>query len=405
VQAAAERIWAGVNGRARLTPSTRRWSLAAFLLVAVLTSGLSPMAALAGSPLSAATDSIGRAAANPATAPVPAYVAKLPGGPIPFGKGMWLNNVDQALGGDPAAIVAAAKAAGLTHIYLRLGSSKKGFYAQPTLDRLLPVAHKAGLKVVGWDFPYLFDPAGDAERARQEIWYRTAHGGHRIDAFAADIETGAEGTNLTGPGAALYGTLLRQAAGLGYPLIATVPRPSAKRWFPYAEAVADFDAIAPMVYWGQRDPVSDVQGAIASLAQYRKPVIPVGQAYDSAIDGWAGGVPSKQAIERFIDAAASAGAVGVSFWVWDKASADHWAAITEATQVTLDAAAVARSDQRSVAQLQRVLSALGHPTFVDGVPGPATSAALTAFQLRVGVPSTGQLDGLTLAAIEARPSP
>src|SRR5437867_2628060 len=87
-----------------------------------------------------------------------------------------------------ADVVRQAKAVGLTHIYLRLGSSKKGFYDQDELDQLLPAAHAAGVKVVGWDFPYLDDPVADAVRAKAEIDYTTPTG-HRIDAFSADIET------------------------------------------------------------------------------------------------------------------------------------------------------------------------------------------------------------------------
>ena len=263
--------------------------------------------------------------------PIP-LLARPADGPVPLGKGMWLHRLSRAENGDVSGIVSRAQRAGLTHIYVRVGSSKSGFYAQNDLDRLLPVAHAAGLKVVGWDFPYLHDPFADAARAREQIWYATPTG-HRIDAFSADIETPAEGTRLSAAAIQGYIGTLRQAVGPGYPLIATVPRPSAKRAFPYAALVPGFDAIAPMVYWGNRDPAADVQGAIADLAFLGKPIIPVGQAYDMAQDGApriAHGAPSKQAVARFIDAAAGHGAQGVSFWVWDTATADHWAAITEA---------------------------------------------------------------------------
>jgi hypothetical protein len=251
-------------------------------------------------------------------------------GPVPEGKGMWIYLFSRANNGDPATIVNRAKAAGLTHVYLRLGSSKAGFYAQRDLDRLLPVAHAAGIKVVGWDFAYLGNPAADVERAKAEIWYATPTG-HRIDAFSADIETPAEGTHLSSGAVSGYGAMLRQAMGRGYPLIATVPRPSPKRWFPYADLGA-FDAVAPMVYWGNRDPAADAAAALADLSFLNKPVIPVGQAYDMAVDGGPKGAPSKLALNRFIESAAAHGAKGVSFWVWDTATADHWAAVSEAGQ-------------------------------------------------------------------------
>ena len=39
---------------------------------------------------------------------------------------------DQAEGGDVNAIVARARATGLTHLYVRTGSSVDGFYAAPS---------------------------------------------------------------------------------------------------------------------------------------------------------------------------------------------------------------------------------------------------------------------------------
>jgi hypothetical protein len=294
-----------------------------------------PSAASTGAP-TAAREPGGTAGAGTQSgqiAPAAAYYPLTPlprpaDGPVPVGKGMWIHKLDRVEGGSVSALVSQAKRAGLTHIYVRLGSSKSGFYARHDLDRLLPVAHAAGLKVVGWDFPYLHNPAADAQRAHEEMWYATPTG-HRIDAFSPDIETPSEGTSLSAAAVAAYGALLRADMGPKYPLIATVPRPSSKRWFPFASLTA-FDAIAPMVYWGNRDPAADVAGAIADLAFLGKPVLPVGQAYDMAIDRGPKGAPTKQAIERFIKAAVAHGAPGLSFWVWDTANADHWSAITEA---------------------------------------------------------------------------
>ena len=337
-----------------------------------------------------------RTAVVPAMAPPPVGVQAAP--IVPVGKGMWLHVFGQSSGGNPHAIVKQAQAHGLTHLYVRLGSSKKGFYGGPDLERILPVAHAGGLKVVGWDFPYLDDPMADAERAAQAINYRT-RGGHAIDAFSADIETKSEGTNLTTAGVVTYGTRLRQLAGPKYPLIAAVPRPNPKRWFPYAEATAHFDAIAPMVYWINRDPVADLIGALNALAPLGKPILPVGQAYDPAIDGSASWEPpSKADIVRFLDAAAARGVASVSFWVWDKASAGQWAAIGEHRAFDVGPLDVPEAEER-IAALQRVLSGLGHKTAIDGDFGAHTQDALSQFQAKVGVPVTGQLDDTTLSAL------
>jgi hypothetical protein len=263
--------------------------------------------------------------AVPATPPVPASPAPA----LPRGKGMWLHYLRQAAGNDPTALVARAKDTGLSHVYLRLGSSKDGFYAQADLDRLLPVAHAAGLAVVGWDFPYLFNAEEDARRAAAEIAYTTPTG-QRIDAFSADIETRTEGVNISGPVAFTYSSRLRELAGPGYPLVATVPRPHYNKGYPYGEIVAHFDAVAPMVYWLGRDPAAEVEQAVTDLAVLGKPIMPVGQAYDAGPEGGPPGPPSKEHLVRFIQAAQSRGVPGFSFWVWHTATPDQWAAIREA---------------------------------------------------------------------------
>jgi hypothetical protein len=248
---------------------------------------------------------------------------------LPRGKGMWLHYLRQAAGNDPNALVAKARETGLSHVYLRLGSSKDGFYAQADLDRLLPVAHAAGLRVIGWDFPYLFDAEADANRAVAEIAYTTPDG-HRIDAFSSDIETRSEGVNISVPVADTYSQRLRQLVGPNYPLIATIPRPRYNRGYPFAEIARQFDALAPMVYWLGRDPGAEVDQAVTDLVGLGKPVMPVGQAYDAGPEGGPPGPPPKEHLVRFIEAAQTRGVTTYSFWVWHTATPDQWAAIREA---------------------------------------------------------------------------
>jgi len=95
-----------------------------------------------------------RAAATSTTvAPGPA-VPTLKGA-LPVGKGMWLYNFDRSDGGNVPGMIHRALMTGLTHLYVRTGSTVDGFYAQKYLDRILPAAHAAGIRVYGWDFPYL----------------------------------------------------------------------------------------------------------------------------------------------------------------------------------------------------------------------------------------------------------
>ena len=250
---------------------------------------------------------------------------------LPYGEGMWLYEPDKTEGGNVAAIVAKAKAAGLSHLYVRTGSSWSGFYAGDFLDKILPAAHDADLMVYGWDFPRLINVQEDVRRAKAAIDHRTP-GKHRLDGFSADIETRSEGTHITAEAAAEYGRLLRAEVGSDFPLIATVPRPSPAQNFPYAAVVESFDAIAPMVYWLNRQPDTDVAGALRDLAQFNKPVFPIGQAYDGAPEGGRAGVPPPEELWRFMRFAQAGGAQGVSFWSWQAANHKAWLAITEAEE-------------------------------------------------------------------------
>ncbi len=241
---------------------------------------------------------------------------------------------DQVEGGDVNAMVAKAHAVGLTHLYVRTGSSHDGFYAAPFLDVLLPAAHAGGIKVIGWDFPTFNDIGGDISRAVAAIAYITPTG-DRLDGFSADIETHFEGVSLTPANALWYGAGLRSAVGPSYPLIATVPRPSAARQadYPYDCVTASFDAIAPMVYWIDTPPDEDAAEAVDYLSVFGKPVLPIGQAYDGSLEGGAPGTPTADEIGAFINTAAAHGAKAVSFWSWQHASDEMWSAIQAGPEV------------------------------------------------------------------------
>ncbi len=336
----------------------------------------------------------------PAPAALPPIEPVVPGarGALPVGKGMWIWLPQRVEGGNPEATIIRAQEMGLSHLYVRTGSSKSGFYAQQYLNDILPRAHAAGIRIYGWDFPYLFDPAADVARSMEAIRYTTPDG-HRIDGFAPDIETRGEGVNIGAPQAAAYTHGLRAAAGGAYPLIAVVPRPNpALVTYPFAEVIAPFDAVAPMVYWMNRDPGSDVAGAIANLSQYGKPVIPIGQAYDGSAEGGPMGVPSRGQIQRFMQVAEEFGATSVSFWSWQHANGEAWDAIRDSPAFTLPATPVGHPVAFTPGQIrayQSLLNGLGFPVSVDGMWGPGTVSALQAYQAAARVPQTGVVDHLT----------
>jgi len=89
------------------------------------------------------------------------------------GKGMWIWLWSSTDGGNAAAVVAQAKRAGLSQLWVRAGDSKNGFYGASELGALVPVAHASGIRVVAWGFPYLYDPVGDATWTGQVLAWRS----------------------------------------------------------------------------------------------------------------------------------------------------------------------------------------------------------------------------------------
>ncbi|MBV8559383.1 MAG: hypothetical protein JO050_01325 [Acidimicrobiia bacterium] len=277
-----------------------------------------------------------RAAPRPSMAtttvlPPPPVIAAGP--EIPDGKGMWIWQPEFASGGNAAAVVAVAQAVGLTHLFVRTGSTWDGLQNMEYLDQLLPLAQAANLKVYGWDFPKLASPADDVFRAKAALDH-VAPGGFHLDGFAADIETSDEGTQFTPAAAQAYGAALRAAVGPSTLLIAVVPNPTPQMLekYSYDAVVGAFDAVAPMVYWLNRDPGQDTANALHYLSRYGKPLMPIGQAYDGGLDGGPPGVPSPAALLRFVAVAKQYGAVAVSFWSWQHANPPAWDAIKTAPQ-------------------------------------------------------------------------
>jgi hypothetical protein len=267
----------------------------------------------------------------PATpAPVAAPAVPPQKGVLPFGSGMWIWKPDQVEGGDVAAAVAKAQMFGLTHLYVKTGSSWEGTINRDFLTALLPAAHAVGVRVYGWDFPAFVDINVDLTRAVEAIQYTTPDG-HRLDGFSPDIETESEGVLLSAEAASAYVNGLRANAGPNYPLIATVPRPSdyTVSFYPYAEVIGPMDAVAPMIYWLNREPDSDVAGALQWLSQFKKPTLPIGQAYDGAPEGGREGNPTYAEISRFIWTSSQHSASAVSFWSWQHASDENWQAIQD----------------------------------------------------------------------------
>lgn len=243
------------------------------------------------------------------------------------GKGMWVWEWDRTEHGNAAAVVQRAEQAGLRQLWVRVADSRNGFYGAPRLDALVGKAHDAGLTVIAWGFPYLYDPMGDAAWTTQILDWRGGAGDH-VDGYSADIERASEGVALSERRAITYLAAVRRAAGSRLIVATVYPPLDGYRLgaYPYAAIARYVDAFAPMIYWECTDPGVDAAQALGRLAGLR-PVHLIGQAYNMAGEGGRAVSPSGQEIRRFLDVGRRAGAVGASFWVWQSATDEEWQAV------------------------------------------------------------------------------
>ena len=258
-------------------------------------------------------------------APLPAPVRRASTEAI-TGKGMWIWQFAQTDDGDPTAIVDAAKRAGLHQLWVRVADSQNGFYGAAELTRLVPLAHRAGIAVIGWGFPYLYDPVADANWTVQVFDW--SFDGSHLDGFSPDIETASEGVDLTTGRVEVYLSLVRSQRPDAL-LVATVYQPTDHEWatYPYGAIAPYVDAFAPMVYWGCAQPVVAADQALSRLGAL-VPVHLIGQAYNMANEGGRTASPSPAETTAFLQEARQGGALGASFWSWQAMSPDEWSAMS-----------------------------------------------------------------------------
>lgn len=249
---------------------------------------------------------------------------------LPTGTGMWIHEFAKTEHGNARAVVARARRVGLSTLYVQTGSSKKGWIGTPTLRALLPATKGTSIRVVAWDFPTLQNPVADAQRLASAARFHCG-GCPRVAAVAPDVETASEGTRIGDRAVARYYTALRRALPADVAILATVPWPSEKRTgrYPYARTASLSDAMMPMAYWYNRSPAVVTATSMAYLGRFHKPVMPVGQGYDSRLDApyLALDRHPGASVSAFLQTAKRRGAQSVSLWSWQTTGGQQWAAL------------------------------------------------------------------------------
>jgi hypothetical protein len=287
---------------------------------------------------------------------------------LPTGTGMWVHEWAKTEHGNGRLVVRRAKLAGLSHLFVQTGSSKKGWIGTPVLRQLMPATKNTNIKVVAWDFPKLDHPEADARRLARAAWWHEP-GVPMVAAVAPDIETASEGTHANRQSIERYYRTLRASLPARVAILATVPWPSENRVnrYPYVRTARHADAILPMDYWYNRSPSRVTRTSMRILQQYGKPVIPVGQGYDGRLDApyLQPDVHPGKSVDAFVTAARMSGAQSVSLWSWQTTGPQQWSALKRASKRYAPEVRAVLAEQNDV---RPVLSKSTRPGWHPGKP-------------------------------------
>jgi Putative peptidoglycan binding domain len=202
---------------------------------------------------------------------------------------------------------------------------------------------------------------------------------------------------------------LRAAVGEGFPVgLTSFPYVDLHWNFPYSVFLGPGGAevTMPQMYW--RLLGTGVGGVFARTwaqnAVYGRPIAPLGQAWAPA---------RRTEVRQFRAQAAAHGAHGVGWWVWQHATAAHWAGFSDAivppTRLLALRAAFAplRAGARGdpVRWLQLRLRAAGERVPVTGRFLARTAAAVASFRARAGLPQGSTVDDAVWTALLAAAPP
>jgi hypothetical protein len=302
------------------------------------------------------------------------------------GPALWVRETSPLQTGQQ--LVAEASRAGVRTLYLKAGDG-----VTPELrfsSALVGEIRSAGDTVCAWMFAYGSDPTAEAAVAVAAV---------RAGAQCLVVDAEGQYDKLYGP-AQQFVHALRSQLGAHFPIgLAGQAEVAQHPTFPYSVFLGPgaFDVALPQVYWREFGVSVDsaLLAAIGENSIYGRPVLPVGQLFDS---------PQASELLRFRTLAAAYGPGGWSFYDLDVAQPQQLAALAAPlhrihrraiVQPTLRAGA----DGDDVVQAQELLNAAGAHLPVGGFYGAVTGRAVASFQARRHLRATGVIDAATWRAL------
>jgi hypothetical protein len=258
---------------------------------------------------------------------------------LPFRRlSTWVDVFDYA-SLDPATAVPDMRARGVRVLFLGTArfNGTTDFFDAAEAGQWLDLAHRNGIKVVGWYLPAYGDMARDVRRTLAIARF-VSPGGQRFDAVGVDIERLDE-VSLAQFNQLAVSHLSQVRAQSHAMMTAIVPSPFAtdpgNRWqgFPWASIGANSDLVVPMALWSFR---SNPDGSAYSADQVYAWVLDQVRRARSAsgrpvsVEGGVNDPGTERTpvtadrVARFVDAAIAGGAIGGSHYDYATTLAAFW---------------------------------------------------------------------------------
>ncbi len=228
------------------------------------------------------------------------------------GKGFFTFILPECEGGQPADILAAAQAAGLSHVLVKIADGVNPFGVNASGDYTAPVVQAlrgAGIAVWGWHYVYGSNPSAEANIAIQ----RTQALG--LDGYVVDAE---EEYKQPGKDKAARQFMTAVRSALACPIALSAYRfPNYHPELPWSTFLEFCDLHMPQVYWEQShnagSQLRESKRQCDALPNAR-PYLPTGAAYGTP-PVWD---PMPADITDFLNTAKTLGLPAVNFFSWDE---------------------------------------------------------------------------------------
>jgi hypothetical protein len=244
------------------------------------------------------------------------------------GKGFFTWKIPRCEHGDPSQIVLQAKAAGLTHLVIKVADGTTvyhGTWGDPT-DYTTPVVNAlrgAGIKIWGWHYIYGDYPNGEASVAIARIRQ------YALDGYVIDVEK-----EFKTPGKRVAAKKFMSQLRAAYPdltvALSSYRFPSLHPQIPWSDFLSLCNINMPQVYWMKAHNPGDQLERCLEEFQTRSPylpIIPTGAAFRE--HGWK---PTDGEVLEFCNKAKELNLKAINFWEWSDARSGNVPGVWEAIQ-------------------------------------------------------------------------